>query len=83
MALVIGGTVWLTNIYFSKAYQKNENYITLQAKTEAQATGKDPCDILDEWLIEAKNAGDRQTIQDIQPAQKFLGCRNKQKQESR
>lgn len=83
LTIVIGGGIWQTNLYFSKAHQKNENYITLQAKTEAQTSGKDPCDILTEWLTEAKRMGERQRIQDIQLAQKFLGCRNKQKRQDR
>lgn len=83
LAIVVGGVIWQANLYFSKSYQKNENYITLQAKTEAQTTGKDPCDILNEWLTEAKSTGDKQRIRDIQLAQKFLGCRNKQKRQGR
>ena len=83
LTVVIGGGIGQANLYFSKAHQKNENYITLQAKTEAQARGKDPCDILTEWLAEAKRMGERQRIRDIQLAQKFLGCRNKQKRQDR
>lgn len=69
--------------FFSKGIQKGENYISLQAKTEAQKSGKDPCDLLIEWLAEAKPIGDKQRIRDIQKAQKFLGCRNKLKRSER
>jgi len=81
--IVVGTIVWQTNVYFSKSYQKGENYITVQAKAESQVTGKDPCDILNEWLAKAKSIGDKQTTRDIQLAQKFLGCRNKQKRQNR
>lgn len=71
------------SLVFSKSYQRDENYVTTQAKTEAQATGGDPCDLLKLWLQEAKLAGDKQKVQDIIQAQKFLGCRNKQKRQNR
>ena len=63
----------------SKSTERGENYISLQAKTEAQQSGRDPCDILLEWLAEAIEIGNKQEVRDIQKAQKFLGCRNKQK----
>jgi len=83
VVIVVGAVIWQANVYFSKSYQKGENYITLQAKAEAQVTGKDPCDILNEWLVEAKSVGNKQEIRDLQLAQKFLGCRNKQKRQNR
>jgi hypothetical protein len=83
-ALLLAGIItWQTNVYLSNSPQKGENYITLQAKTEAQALGRDPCDILSEWLAKAKSTNDKQAIRDIQMAQKFLGCRNIQKRQNR
>jgi len=84
--LIAGVIVWQTtqpDLIFSKSYQKDENYLTLQVKAEAQTTGKDPCNILDAWLVEAKLLGDTQRVQDIIQAQKFLGCRNLQKRKDR
>jgi hypothetical protein len=66
-------------LWFSQAQQKGENYISLQAKTEAQATGKDPCDILLVWLATAKLTGNKADVRLIQQAQKYLGCRNVRK----
>jgi hypothetical protein len=66
-------------VLFSRGHQKGENYISLKAKTEAQITGKDPCDLLDTWLVAAKLANDKVQVRTIQQAQKFLGCRNVQK----
>lgn len=70
-------------ILFSRNTEKGENYISLQAKVEAQNTGRDPCDILQDWLNEAKQTDDIQQIRDIQTAEKFLGCRNKLKRSER
>lgn len=80
---MLGLTIWQSTINLSKSYQKNESYITLEVKALAQTTGKDPCDILSEWLAEAGSLGNKQRVADIQEAQKFLGCRNKQKRQQR
>jgi hypothetical protein len=69
--------------FFSKSIQKGENYVSLDAKAEAQRSGKDSCDILLEWLAEAKQLENTQKVRDIQKAQKFLGCRNIQKRGER
>ena len=73
-SIAVVGVFW-----FSKSRQKGETYISLQAKAEAQSTGKDPCDILGEWLAVAKQVSNKPKIRAIQQAQKFLGCRNIQK----
>lgn len=83
IAILLGLIIWQSQLYFGKSYQKNSNYITLQAKTEAKVSGKDPCDILSDWLVEAKITNNKQRIADIERAQKFMGCRNKQKRQSR
>ncbi len=80
LGLVIG---LISIFFFSQSLQKGENYISLQAKTEAQKLGKGPCDILLDWLTEAKYVGNKQEVRDIQKAQKFLGCRNKLKRSER
>ena len=59
--------------------QKGENEYTRAAKTEAQSSGKDPCDLLDDWLASAKASGDTAAVLKLQEAQKFMGCRNKRK----
>lgn len=59
--------------------QNKSNEYSRAATAEAQATGKDPCDILDDWYREARAAGDAIEAQKIVQAQKALGCRNKRK----
>ncbi len=56
------------------------SYITDQVKVEVKITGRDPCDILAEWLADAKGE-DTQLAQKIKQAQKFFGCRNRQKRQ--
>lgn len=68
---------------FSQSRQKGENYISRQAKAEAQATDREVCLILAESLAEARQLGKKQLVREIQKAQKFLGCRNKQKRKNR
>jgi hypothetical protein len=60
--------------------ERGENEITRQVKRDAQATGKDPCDLLQELL---KSCTDSATKRKIQQAQKFLGCRNKEKRKEK
>lgn len=55
-----------------KGKQKGRNWATEHAKSEAQSTGKDPCDILNEMY---KNECDSKNKRDIKQAQKFLKCR--------
>ena len=81
--LLVTLIVWQSGLIFSKSYQQDENYLTLQVKATALTTGKDPCDMLDIWLAEAKLLGDTQRVQDIIQAQKFMGCRNILKRQSR
>ncbi len=74
LTLVVGGI-----LIFSRSHEKGENYISVAVKAEAKSSGRNPCDILLQWLAEAKQAGNSQRVRDIQMAQKFLGCRNVQK----
>jgi len=62
--------------------EKGTNWATEQAKSEAKATGKSPCDILAKMLDDSKCSGDRGKIDAIIAAQKFMGCRNVQKRNS-
>jgi hypothetical protein len=64
-------------------FDRGENYISRQAKAEAQATDREACLILAQWLAEARKLGQKQLVREIQKAQKFLGCRNKQKRKKR
>lgn len=59
------------------ATQTNE--ILDQAKAEAQRTGQDVCDILEEWLRQANSDQDTARRMKIVQAQKFAGCRNRKK----
>jgi hypothetical protein len=59
--------------------QNKSNEYSRAATAEAQASGKDPCDILADWYREARAAGDAVEAQKIVQAQKALGCRNKRK----
>ncbi len=63
----------------TKAHEKNENEITVEAKREAARTGRHICDVLHEMLTGAKIARDKARQTKIVEAQKFLGCRNKRK----
>jgi len=67
----------------SKTRSKEETWVTEKAKADSRRTGKDICDILDEMLKQSKCEKDNKLTQDIIKAQKFLGCRNKQKRSSR
>jgi hypothetical protein len=59
--------------------QNKSNEYSRAATAQAQASGKDPCDILDEWYREARAVGETVEAQKIVQAQKALGCRNKRK----
>ena len=76
LAVVAGGVMMM-----SRARESGHSYITNQVKIEAQATGKDPCNILLEWLANAKQENDTQLAQKIKQAQKFFECRNRQKRQ--
>jgi RHS repeat-associated protein len=76
--LVVAGIADL--ILLSQAREKGENEITRQVKADAQTSGRDPCDILDEML---RACSDGATKRKIQQAQKFLGCRNKTKRQEK
>lgn len=60
----------------TKAQERGVNEITDAAKRESQRTGEDVCDILAQWLRDAKLARDHVRIKRIERAQKYLGCRN-------
>ncbi|WP_137940512.1 RHS repeat-associated core domain-containing protein, partial [Chitinivorax sp. B] len=62
---------------------QGRNWATESAKVEAKQKGIDPCDILADWLKEAKAAGNKKEVQDLIEAQKFLDCRNKDKRKSK
>jgi hypothetical protein len=59
--------------------QNKANEYSRAAVAEAQSSGEDPCDLLDEWYKDAKASGDTGTAMKIVTAQKALGCRNKKK----
>ena len=61
--------------------ESGHSHITQQVKIEAQTIGRDPCDILSMWLAEAKREKETALVQQIKQAQKFLGCRNRQKRQ--
>ena len=64
----------------SRASEKGENEYTREAIAEAQATGKDPCELLQEYLDEALVTGaSSKEVNKIRQAQKYLKCRNMRK----
>nr|WP_308506835.1 RHS repeat-associated core domain-containing protein [Pseudoduganella ginsengisoli] len=62
---------------------QGRNWATESAKSEAQSSGQDPCDVLGEWLRQAKAAGNVKRALDIIEAQKFMDCRNKDKRKNK
>jgi hypothetical protein len=60
----------------TKAHEHGENEVSIAAKLEAARTGRPICDILAEWLRNAKQDDDQDRIRKIVKAQKYLGCRN-------
>jgi hypothetical protein len=66
----------------TKAQEGGENEVSRAAKQEATRSGRNVCDILAEWLGEAKAASDRERERKIVQAQKFLKCRNVRKRRS-
>ena len=73
--------VQVSGTYYSKIYSKEETPIIRQVKTEVHTTGKDPCDILAEMLSGVQK--DKKLKRDIVNAQKYFGCRNRQKRQVR
>ena len=67
-AIIRGAIDRIGNIIneMSRSREKGRNYVTEAAKREAQSTGRDPCDILDDWLEEAECSGDKQWQKDIE-----------------
>jgi hypothetical protein len=63
----------------TKSQEKGENEIVIEARREAARTSKNICDILKEMLMKAKAAKDKNREVKIKRAEKYLGCRNKQK----
>lgn len=57
------------------------NEILDQARQEAQRSGREVCDILDDWLRQANLEQDTARRMKIVQAQKFAGCRNRKKRE--
>ncbi len=65
------------NVTASK--DQGRNYITQQARVEAKSRGMSLCEYY-KWLKEQPGyKGNAQKIKDIEKAEKFDGCRNKQK----
>jgi RHS repeat-associated protein len=62
---------------------QGRNWATEAAKSTGQIKGMDPCDVIAEWLEEAKAAGDKKTVQDLIEAEKFMDCRNKNKRKNK
>ncbi|MFM6623632.1 MAG: RHS repeat domain-containing protein, partial [Dolichospermum sp.] len=77
---IIGGIIIVGGIIVLASREKGENEITRQVREDAQTSGKDPCDILQEML---NSCTDGATKRKIQQAQKFLGCRNKSKRKEK
>lgn len=63
----------------TRSRERGENEFTLAAKREAARTGRDVCDILKEMRERAVAAGDQSRIAKIRRAEKYLGCRNRQR----
>ncbi len=80
--MILAGLIFAlftVGILAMSARQKGESFITIQVKIEAKITGRDPCDILSEWLDQAKQSSDTKLALTIETAEKFMGCRNGQK----
>lgn len=60
----------------TKSHERGENELTEEAKRESARTGRNVCDLLAEWLEEAKRDKDKKRVKKIEKAQKYLGCRN-------
>ncbi|MFY0522224.1 hypothetical protein ACN28I_03095 [Archangium gephyra] len=63
------------------------NWALEEAKRKAHESGvagnpKDVCQVLTEMLVEAQRSGDKQKVRDVEKAEKYGGCRNKQKRKS-
>ena len=72
-----------SGIYMAKSREKGINPVTRQVQTEVQITGKDPCDILKLLRRDAEHDRDKQQLRYIYQAEKFFGCRNRQKRQKR
>lgn len=86
-ACLIGVAAIGGGILFSKSRQKGSNFVTESVQEEAQLTGREPCEIISERLSQEKakpkDERDGELIKAMQQAEKFLGCRNKQKRVNR
>ena len=71
----------ITILMMSRPKESGHNYITEQVRIEMQKSGKEPCEILDEWLSGAKQKKDTELAKTIKQAQKYFGCRNRQKRQ--
>ena len=67
----------------SRGKQKGRNWATENAKVEAQTKKIDPCDVIADWLEDAKKNGDIKQVQDLIQAEKFLDCRNRPKRKEK
>lgn len=63
----------------TKSRHRGHSALTDAARREAMRTGRDVCDILAEWLAEAKRDGDTERVMALIQAMKYLGCRNRRK----
>ena len=83
IVILVIATVFIIGVLAMTSREKGESFVTIQVKTEAKVTGKDPCDILAQWLSEAKLVGNKQLALKIEAAEKYMGCRNQQKRGKR
>ena len=67
----------------TRSREKGENEITREVRKRCKVSREDPCEVLAEMLEEAKQANDSERIAKIKEAQKFMGCRNVRKRESK
>ncbi len=69
----------------TKSHEKGDTPITDEVRREAMRTGKDPCTILRERLraAQAQRPLDKRLIRYLVKAEKYFGCRNRQKRRKR
>lgn len=63
----------------TKSRQNGHSVHTDGARREAMRAGRRVCDILADWLAEAKRNGDTKLAGELRKAMKYAGCRNKRK----
>jgi RHS repeat-associated protein len=83
VTVVAGSYILVKWIFFSKTKSKEHNWASREAINRGKSQGRDPCDIISEWIKEAKCRGRKDLLKDFITAQKVLGCRNVQKRRSK